>query len=109
MNANYYSVKFDAESPNPVQFKGKTFENPGWKQNVRGRNSPHQLSRALNVNAYPTLVYLDENADVIAPISGYKTPPQLEMYLKFFVEKFDGDAVQAEWEAYRDSFQPTFQ
>ena len=109
MNANYYSVKFDAESPNPVQFKGKTFENPGWKQNVRGRNSPHQLSRALNVNAYPTLVYLDENADVIAPISGYKTPPQLEMYLKFFVEKFDGDVVQAEWEAYRDSFQPTFQ
>jgi hypothetical protein len=52
---------------------------------------------------------LDENADVIAPISGYKTPPQLEMYLKFFVEKFDGDVVQAEWEAYRDSFQPTFQ
>ena len=72
-------------------------------------NSPHQLSRALNVNAYPTLVYLDENADVIAPISGYKTPPQLEMYLKFFVEKFDGDVVQSEWEAYRDSFQPTFQ
>ena len=28
INENYYAVKFDAESPNPVQFKGQTFENP---------------------------------------------------------------------------------
>ena len=108
INANYYAVKFDAESPNPVEFKGKTFENPGWKQNVRGRNSTHQLSRALGVNAYPTLVYMDEQSEIIAPISGYKTPSQLEMYLKFFVEKYNGDVAQEEWEAFRDGFQPTF-
>jgi thioredoxin-related protein len=76
---------------------------------VRGRNSTHELSRALGVNAYPTLVYMDENADIIAPISGYKTPPQLEMYLKFFVDKYNGDIAQEEWEEYRDNFQPTFQ
>jgi thioredoxin-related protein len=109
INGHYYAVKFDAESANPIQFKGKTFSNPGWKQNVRGRNSTHELSRALGVNAYPTLVYMDENADIIAPISGYKTPPQLEMYLKFFVDKYNGDIAQEEWEEYRDNFQPTFQ
>ena len=109
INGNYYAVKFDAESANPVEFKGKTFSNPGWKQNVRGRNSTHELSRALGVNAYPTLVYMDENADIIAPISGYKTPPQLEMYLKFFVDQYNGDIAQEEWEAYRDNFQPSFQ
>jgi thioredoxin-related protein len=109
INGNYYAVKFDAESANPVKFKGKTFSNPGWKQNVRGRNSTHELSRALGVNAYPTLVYMDENADIIAPISGYKTPPQLEMYLKFFVDQYNGDIAQEEWEAYRDNFQPSFQ
>jgi thioredoxin-related protein len=110
MNANYYSVKFDAESRKPCRIQRKNiFENPGWKQNVRGRNSTHELSRALGVNAYPTLVYMDENADIIAPISGYKTPPQLEMYLKFFVDQYNGDIAQEEWEAYRDNFQPTFQ
>lgn len=108
INGHYYAVKFDAESANPIKFKGKTFSNPGWKQNVRGRNSTHELSRALGVNAYPTLVYMDENADIIAPISGYKTPPQLEMYLKFFVDKYNGDIAQEEWEEYRDNFQPTF-
>ena len=108
INANYYAVKFDAESPNPVEFKGKTFENPGWKQNVRGRNSTHQLSRALGVNAYPTLVYMDEQSEIIAPISGYKTPPQLEMYLKFFAKEFTSGVQQEEWEEFRDNFVPTF-
>lgn len=109
MNANYYAVKFDAESPDPVTYQGKTFTNPGWNPNARGRNSTHELSRALGVNAYPTLVYFDEKATIIAPIPGYKTPPQLEMYLKFFVNQFEPNVQQAEWEAYRNSFVPSFQ
>jgi hypothetical protein len=31
------------------------------------------------------------------------------MYLKFFVDKYNGDIAQEEWEEYRDNFQPTFQ
>ncbi len=109
LNANYYAVKFDAESPDPVTYQGKEFTNPGWNPNARGRNSTHELSRALGVNAYPTLVYFDEQATIIAPIPGYKTPPQLEMYLKFFANQFSSSVKQAEWEAYRDSFVPSFQ
>ena len=82
INANYYAVKFDAESPDPIAYQDRTFENPGWNPNARGRNSTHQLPRALGVNAYPTLVYFDENATVITPIPGYKTPQQLELYLR---------------------------
>ena len=48
INANYYAVKFDAE-PDPVAYQDRTFENPGWNPNARGRNSTHQLSRALGV------------------------------------------------------------
>jgi thioredoxin-related protein len=109
INANYYAVKFDAESQSPVTYQDKTFENPGWNPNARGRNSTHQLSRALGVNAYPTLVYFDENANVIAPISGYKTPQQLELYLKFFTEHYKEGVQQQEWEKFRDTFQPSFQ
>ncbi len=28
INENFYAVKFDAEGPDPVEFKGKTFSNP---------------------------------------------------------------------------------
>jgi thioredoxin-related protein len=108
LNENFYAVKFDAESKAPVNFKGQTFENPGYKEGVRGRNSAHQLSRELRVNAYPTLVYFDEKAEVIAPISGYKTPGQLEMYLKFFAQHFTPGVQQGEWEEFRDNFVPSF-
>ena len=109
INANYYAVKFDAESPEPIEYQDRTFENPGWRPNARGRNSTHQLSRALGVRAYPTLVYFDENATVITPISGYKTPRQLELYLKFFAEEYTSGVQQEKWEKFRDTFTPSFQ
>jgi hypothetical protein len=52
---------------------------------------------------------MDEEAEIIAPISGYKTPAQLEMYLKFFNENYNGEVSQGDWETYRDNFKPTFQ
>ena len=44
VNANYYAVKFDAESPEPVTFRGTEFTNPDYVPNARGRNGVHQLS-----------------------------------------------------------------
>jgi len=108
VNANYYAVKFDAESPSEVQFQGETYSNPTYDPNRRGRNGVHELSRALGVNAYPTLVYFDEKAGVIAPISGYKQPGQMELYLKFFHEAYQPGAGQEAWEQYRDSFEYTW-
>ena len=49
VNANYYAVKFDAESPDPVNFQGNEFKNPDYDPNRRGRNGVHQLSRAFMV------------------------------------------------------------
>lgn len=108
INENYYAVKFDAEGPDPVEFKGKTFSNPTYVPNKRGRNGVHELSRAFNVGAYPTIVYLDENLDMIAPISGYKQPQQLELYLRFFDEAWQTGTSQEEWDAFQQSFTPTF-
>ena len=108
INANYYAVKFDAESPDPVTFQGNEFTNPTYDPNRRGRNGVHELSRALKVNAYPTLVYFDEEANVIAPISGYKQPSQMELYLKFFNEAWRAGFDQAAWESYRDNFEYTW-
>lgn len=109
INDNYYAVKFDAESPDPVTFQGNTFTNPTYDPNRRGRNGVHEFSRALQVNAYPTLVYLDESAKVIAPISGFKSATQMELYLKFFHEAYQEGVDQTAWETYRDNFQYTWQ
>jgi thioredoxin-related protein len=109
INENYYAVKFDAEGPDPVEFKGNTFSNPTYVPNKPGRNGVHELSRAFKVRAYPTIVYLDEELEMIAPISGYKSPQQIELYLKFFDTAYASGTSQEEWDAFQSSFTPTFQ
>ena len=42
------------------------------------------MAKILGVRAFPTIVFLNENADLVAPVKGYQTPKQLEVYLKLF-------------------------
>lgn len=109
INANFYAVKFNAESPDAVKFKGQTYTNEGYNPNARGRNSVHDFTKALRVSAYPTIVYLDEELNMIAPIKGYQTPPQIELYLKFMsTNAYKTVQSQEEWEAYLNEFEPAF-
>lgn len=108
LNEHYYAVKFDAESAEPVTFKGQTFTNPGFNPVARGRNTPHELSQALGVSAYPTLIFLTEKGDIITPLTGYKSAQQLEIFLKFFAEAWRPGSGQAEWDAYQAAFQGSF-
>lgn len=87
VNENYYSVKFNAEGNETLTFKDKTYSNPNYDPaKANKRNSAHQLARYFQIRAYPTIVFLDEKAELISPIRGYKTPQQLELYLKMFKE-----------------------
>jgi thioredoxin-related protein len=108
INKNYYAVKFNAEHPSSIMYKGKEFKNPTYDPNRRGRNGVHELSRALKVSAYPTIVYFDEEFTIITANSGYKQPGQLEMYLKFFKEVFTreipSENIQSVWDKYSSNF-----
>jgi thioredoxin-related protein len=109
LNDNYYAVKFDAESADTIIFNGYTFANPEYNPAATGRNGVHQLTQYLNVNAYPTLVFFDEKAQYLGPVAGYRTPPQIELFLKFFSEgKYMNIKTQEEWQAYESSFVPTW-
>ena len=108
VNKNYYAVKFNAEGNETVTYKGKTYTNPNFKPNTSGRNSSHQLSGLFGIRAYPTIIYLDEEANLIAPIPGYKTPSQLELYLKFFEANDGKDITKESWENYTANFIPEF-
>lgn len=109
INKNFYAVKFNAESGAEVEFKGTKYNNPDYDPNARGRNGVHEFSRALRVSAYPTIVYLDESLEMIAPIKGYQSPQQIELYLKFFSSNsYKSVTTQEEWEAWQKDFEPSF-
>ena len=108
VNEHYYAVKFDAESAAPVTFKGQTFTNPGFNPAARGRNTPHELSRALGVSAYPTLIFMTSAGNIITPLTGYKSARDLEIFLKYFSEKWYDGSGQAEWDQFKVNFAPTF-
>lgn len=109
MNANYYCVKFDAESPDSLTFKGQVYTNPTYDPTKSGRNGVHQFARYLNVSAYPTLVFMDEAGTYIGPVVGYKTPKDLEIFVKFFAEeKYKQILTNEQWTEHQKNFVSTW-
>tara|TARA_S200000501_G_C20833156_1_gene748174 strand:- start:1166 stop:1720 length:555 start_codon:yes stop_codon:yes gene_type:complete len=106
INDNFYAVKFNAEGNDVVNFKGYKFENPGYNPaKSNRRNSSHQLSQALRIQAFPTIVFLDKSSNVIHKLRGYKTPKQLEVYLKLFTdENYKNYNSQEEFNKFFESF-----
>lgn len=110
VNENYYAVKFNAEGNEEVNYKGKKFSNPNYNPALaKRRNSAHELSRYFQVQAYPTIVFMDEKGELIAPIRGYQSPPQLELYLKMFKkDEHKNIGTQEEFNEYYKTFKAEF-
>jgi len=111
ISQNYYAVKFNAEGNSTVNYKGKTYTNPNYKEELANRrNSPHDFTRYLRVSAYPTVVYFDEKGDPITGISGYMVPQQIELYLRLFGEdKYKQMKSQEDFNTYYKAFVPQFE
>ncbi len=110
VNKHFYAVKFNAEGNDKVKFKDKTFGNPNYDPaRASKRNSQHELAKYFQVRAYPTMVFLDEDQEFLAPIRGYKTPQQLELYLKLFKNNDHKDlTTQEAFDEYYSAFKPEF-
>jgi thioredoxin-related protein len=105
VNQNYYAVKFNAEGEETVKYKDLEFTNPQFDPNRQGRNAQHELAQALKINAYPTIVFFNENGDTLLPLPGYKTPSQLELYLKlFYNDDHQKITSQEDWDQYQKEF-----
>jgi len=105
INKNYYAVKFNAEGPDPCTFKGTEFTNPTYVKDKRGRNGTHQFTQAIApVNgriAYPTVVFIDQELNLITPVQGFQKPAQFEPMLKFIVDDLYKTST---WEDYMKTF-----
>lgn len=98
MNEHFYAVKFDGEDKNTVNFRGQDF-----KFVASGRNGYNELAAALLQGklSYPTVVFLDENLDVLQPLPGYRTAEQFLPILKYLGEEHYKDT---KWEDYVKSY-----
>lgn len=104
LNTNYYPVKFNAEDKKTIEVFGRKFSNENISQR-KGRNSLHEFTQFMNVNAVPTTALLDETGRPITMLQGELTAKELEPYLVFISNdlhlKFKS---QGEWEDYQKKF-----
>jgi len=109
VNEHFYAVKFNAEGTEEVKYNNFTYTNPNYNPDKKGRNSQHFFANALKISGYPSVVFFDENGGLIAPVVGYKTPRQLEIYLKMIQnDDYKNLRDNESWLAYEKSFQYTF-
>ena len=110
VNENYYAVKFNAEGNETIKFKGKTYENPNYDPaKAEKRNAQHQLAGFFRVEAYPTILFLDEKAEVLTPLKGFHSPEQLEIYLNLFATNaYKTIQTPEEWAKYLEGFKNVF-
>lgn len=109
VNKHFYPVKFNAEGTEEIQYKDFNYTNPNYDPNRKGRNSQHFFANALKITGYPSLVFFDEESNVIAPIMGYRTPEQLEIYLKMIARDDYKDLTTADaWQKYEKGFKGSF-
>ena len=83
INKNYYAVKMDGECKNDIKLGGREF-----KFIYEGPRGYHELPSELmqGKRTYPTLVFLDENMNLIQPLPGYQSAKDLEPILAYWAE-----------------------
>ncbi len=94
MSENFYMVKLDGEGKEPIEFKGTTY-----KYVPSGRRGYHELAAALLKGrlSYPTVVFMDEDLNVLSPVPGYQQPAPFLNIARYF-----GDNIYKEqdWKTY---------
>lgn len=110
VNTHFYPVKFNAEGTEKVNYQDFEYTNPNYKPERKGkRNAQHFFANALKVSGYPSIVFFDEDSNVIAPVTGYRTAEQLEIYLKMIAsDDYKTLTSEAAWQEYQTDFEGTF-
>ncbi len=99
VNKYYHAVKLNAERKDTVILDDRTFVN----EKPKGKRHPHQLAISLMQGkmTYPTVVYLDENGNMLQPIPGFQSTESILPILNYF----GSDAYKTtDWEAYQEKF-----
>lgn len=98
INSHFYAVKLNAEGKDSIVLNGTTF-----RYVEQGRKGYHELAVALlqGKMSYPTMVYLDEQFNMIQPIPGYQNPEQLLPILEYLGMNHHKDTP---WETFQKAY-----
>lgn len=104
LNEDYYPVKFNAEGKESVTVFGRTFTNTAYESGKK-KNSMHEFTQYMNVNAIPSTVFLDEKGNPITILQGALTAKELEPYIPFIAnDEFKKLNTRIQWENYQKKF-----
>ncbi|SOE22535.1 Thioredoxin-related protein [Spirosomataceae bacterium TFI 002] len=78
VNENYYAVKLDAESREDITVGDKTYS-----YNEQNRANEAAVALLQGKMSYPSIVYLDEQFNMIQPIPGYMEARQFHEVITF--------------------------
>ena len=103
VNENYYAVKFNAEQKEEIQFKEKLY-----KFVSQGRRGYHELAAAITKGrlSYPTIVFLDEDLNVIQPIPGFQDAKSFEQIMTYFAGNYYQNTP---WRKYTQNYVSTLE
>jgi thioredoxin-related protein len=110
VNKNYYAVKFNGEGNEIINYKGVSYSNPNYdKTKANKKNSSHEFSNYMQIRGFPTIAFWDEKSDLIAPLTGFYKPQELELYLKLFLnDKYKEITTQEKFKEYSKAFKAEF-
>lgn len=98
LNENFFPIRFNAQSKKDIIFDKKLFklDNSGY----------HELAIVLSLGdlGFPTLVFLDEDNQIIQPIQGYQTVDELERIMYYFANDV---YLNTPWNEFVSRFKPT--
>lgn len=98
INENFYPVRFNAETAKELEYKDKVYHAV-----KSGKREYHEFANELLKGrfSFPTLVFMDEDQELIQSIIGFKTPRQFEQIVSYFA----GDHYKKiPWSLYQKSF-----
>lgn len=98
INKTFYAVKLDAEYKNEISFKNKVYNYIS--SNRRGYNE-FALMLTGGRLSYPSVIFIDEDLNVIQPIQGYQEPESFMMISKYFGEDRYKDTP---WTVFQDEY-----
>ncbi len=99
LNEKFLMIKFDAETRSDINFRNKTYHFVS-QSGVGFNELASNLLQGQMV--YPTLVFLDENMNLIQTIQ-YRSPEQFEMIITYFG---DNNHKKIPWNKYEKNYVP---
>ncbi|MCI4650045.1 DUF255 domain-containing protein [Phaeodactylibacter sp.] len=100
INDKFYPVRLNAERKASIDYKDKSYTFV-----EDGKRGYHQFAAELlrGRMSFPSVVFMDEQGEVIQSIVGYKSPEEFERILTYFAEDY---YKETPWSAFKRDYAP---